>query len=122
MLQPIIQTQDEGKVSESLARRNSADRNKPKEDTLDSLQLYARHLIDNSPATPVIPSQAETPGGLPKSQSSRSLRPRKGDFVPGDDELVEEGHEGCGEAVEILSRHSPKSMFPRELPLMTSIV
>jgi len=31
--------------------------------------------------------------------------------VDGDDELVEEGGEegGCGEAVEILSRHSAKS-------------
>jgi hypothetical protein len=44
------------------------------------------------------------PGVLP------GYRSRKGSFVSGDDELVE-GDEGCGEAVEILSRHSPKCTF-----------
>ncbi len=41
----------------------------------------------------------------------KGFRPRQGSFVDGDDELVEEGGEegGCGEAVEILSRHSAKS-------------
>ncbi|WWC90026.1 uncharacterized protein L201_004956 [Kwoniella dendrophila CBS 6074] len=39
-------------------------------------------------------------------------RARQGSFLEGDDELVEEGLDaGCGEAVEILSRHSPKASY-----------
>jgi hypothetical protein len=45
------------------------------------------------------------------SLKMKGFRPRQGSFVEGDDVLLEEGGEegGCGEAVEILSRHSPKS-------------
>ncbi|WVR05250.1 hypothetical protein IAU60_002262 [Kwoniella sp. DSM 27419] len=39
-------------------------------------------------------------------------RPRQGTFVDGDDELAEEGGQGrCGQAVEILSRHSSKASY-----------
>ncbi|WVQ78266.1 hypothetical protein IAT38_000351 [Cryptococcus sp. DSM 104549] len=55
--------------------------------------------------------------GVPDSAGGvklgKGLRPRQGSFVEGDDELVEEGGDegGCGQAVEILSRHSPKASY-----------
>jgi len=107
VLHPIIQSQDEGRVTEPVPkRRSSVDRNNP---TLESLQNYAKHLLSNIQSKPNEPKPSQN-GGMSKSISLRSLRPRKADFISGDDELVEEGQEGCGEAVEILSRHSPKSM------------
>ena len=43
-------------------------------------------------------------------KATDKIRPRTGSFIQGDDELVEAGAQegGCGEAVEILSRHSQK--------------
>lgn len=79
-----------------------------------------------SPALPVsdLPNSSQT--SLTHGNASKSVdrldvpfvgtlgkgsRPPKGSFVDGDDALIEEGGEegGCGEAVEILSRHSAKS-------------
>jgi hypothetical protein len=47
----------------------------------------------------------EVPNGKPKG-----FRVRQGSLVQGDDELLEaaQEEEGCGEAVEVLSRHSAK--------------
>ncbi|WWD15907.1 hypothetical protein CI109_100331 [Kwoniella shandongensis] len=183
VLRPVIQTKEEGNVQEAedidevqsplppqedhstnMARRRSstAERHRAKTgDTMDSLQVYARHLLDtldinsgsdkSSPRTaPLSPSRArparsrvvspssaafelpptsplsrgerertnsellEVPlNGTPVGKTGRGFKPRAGTIVDGDDELVEElGDEGsCGEAVEILSRHSPKSSY-----------
>ncbi len=71
------------------------------------------------PSPPISPASRSTdrldipmPGKLGKG-----FRGRKGSFVNGDDELVEEGGDegGCGEAVQVLSRHSAKSE-PCSLP------
>lgn len=67
-----------------------------------------------SPSPPGSPSRRmsptrermlEVPNGKPKG-----FRVRQGSFVQGDDELLEaaQEEEGCGEAVEVLSRHSAK--------------
>nr|XP_019042675.1 hypothetical protein I302_08379 [Kwoniella bestiolae CBS 10118]OCF21605.1 hypothetical protein I302_08379 [Kwoniella bestiolae CBS 10118] len=162
VLKPIIQNKEEGTVQEvdtplfdahstpvpdagnNLRRRSSAsDKHRWKTgDTQESLQAYARHLLDtlepSSPPTsngpspklpPLSPGRAN--GRLPRSrvvspssskfdipplplvdQNGFKPRPRQGTLLEGDDELVEEGLEaGCGEAVEILSRHSPKASY-----------
>ncbi|KAK8869820.1 hypothetical protein IAR55_000388 [Kwoniella newhampshirensis] len=186
VLRPVIQTKEEGNVQEVevsddltpptpsnqratniIRRRSSAsDRHRARNgDSLDSLQAYARHLVDtldtlDTPAPPqvdgkssprtapfspsrsrqsrsrvVSPSSASfnlppVPASGERSKTNselldlpmngtgvgkavRSFKPRAGTIVDGDDELVEElGDEGsCGEAVEILSRHSPKSSY-----------
>jgi hypothetical protein len=59
-------------------------------------------LLDR-PITPTKSDKLTIPGTV-----SRGFRSRKGSFIAGDDELVDENDEGCGEAVEILSRHSHK--------------
>ncbi|WVQ98723.1 hypothetical protein IAU59_005854 [Kwoniella sp. CBS 9459] len=202
VLHPIIQTKEEGVVQEveqespetvtspipaagrshesDPRRRSSAsDRLRLKNgDTQESLQAYARHLVDTL-APPAVPkddncmspkqvplSPSGVPARLPRSRVvspsspafnippmpktnghsshtraetgghrdrldipgsaaglglleggdvtlGKGFKPgtRKGSFVEGDDELVEEGHTGCGEAVEILSRHSPKASY-----------
>ncbi|WRT67131.1 uncharacterized protein IL334_004097 [Kwoniella shivajii] len=188
VLKPIIQTKEEGIVQEvepelspksqeersspipnggiGLRRRSSAsDKHRYKGgDTMESLQAYAKHLLDtlepnssHNPSegyTPKLPPQSpsgsisklprsrvvspssssfhipplpakETNGdrgdrksetylGIPGDTLGKGLRPRpkQGTVLEGDDELVEEGTEaGCGEAVEILSRHSPKASY-----------
>ena len=82
-------------------------------------------------SAPLSPSRVDGPLLSPHKQpvirnrkSSDSLRPplldisnghsrgksRQGSFVKGDDELLADGEEGgCGQAVEVLSRHSQKS-------------
>ncbi|OCF35443.1 hypothetical protein I316_02995 [Kwoniella heveanensis BCC8398] len=161
VLHPIIQTREEGVVQEvesepqesttsltatvaraggtDLRRRSSAsDRLRLKNgDTQESLQAYARHLLETlEPPSLLNGGDVASPRQPPLSPSGGSTRlPRSrvvspsspafnippllkanGDnshtrFVEGDDELVEEGHTGCGEAVEILSRHSPKASY-----------
>ncbi|WVF72142.1 hypothetical protein IAT40_006954 [Kwoniella sp. CBS 6097] len=203
VLHPIIQTKEEGVVQEvetesteepvtslgvtagsshgpDVRRRSSAsDKLRLKNgDTQESLQAYARHLLDTlEPPSSLICSDSKSPRQSPLSPSggparlprSRVVSPsspafnipplpkmngesphtrtstggqrdrldipgsaaglvlldgtdgtlgkgfkpraRQGSFVEGDDELVEEGHTGCGEAVEILSRHSPKASY-----------
>ncbi|KAL1405293.1 Golgi membrane exchange factor (Ric1p-Rgp1p) subunit [Vanrija albida] len=62
-----------------------------------------------SPGLPRTPSNSHfllAPNASPMSQR----RARATSFVAGDDELVEEGQRS-GEAVEILSRHSPKASY-----------
>lgn len=53
----------------------------------------------------------EVPKG--RLHEAPAARPRQGSFVQGDDELVAEATEegGCGQAVEVLSRHSTKCML-----------
>lgn len=52
---------------------------------------------------------------IPNGHAS-GTKPRQGSFVKGDDELVAEATEdgGCGQAVEVLSRHSTKSESGRD--------
>jgi len=143
VLKPIIQTKDEGVVEEV----QSADEvpvvgqiipgtNKKSADTLESLQAYAKHLMETieapatndmrsrslspnrilprnrllSPSSPVLDLLDKGPDSDTLSASRNAPRPRpgKGSFVSGDDELLEETT-GCGQAVEVLSRHSSKS-------------
>ncbi|KAL7423923.1 Golgi membrane exchange factor (Ric1p-Rgp1p) subunit [Cryptotrichosporon argae] len=139
ILQPVIQTTDEARISASspnpAARRGTH--------TLPSLEAYAWHLLDTldvapepggrvpSPRVPASPSRmhgnglhehgfdgSATPRALTLSASgprARSLsvtsrtEERRG-YVDGDDELVEDGAR-CGEVVEVLSRHSPKMSY-----------
>ena len=180
VLNPVIQTKEEGFVEEQDGLKGdkgilSDQRRRPivgseisklrLSDTQESLQAYARHLLETLEPISILPNGESSPRLVPLSPSkvkthnrnrSRVLSPstpardlpdvqgsqpspakhppepsqtrsetldvpgsaRKkgsrswtGSFVQGDDELVEEGGEevGCGEAVEILSRHSPKS-------------
>ncbi|WWD01381.1 hypothetical protein V866_008324 [Kwoniella sp. B9012] len=155
VLQPIIQTKEEGMVqevetevregehstpvpngsSERRRRSSASDKHRWKTgDTQESLQAYARHLLDTlepvSPPPPNGPSPTLPPLSpgrvnaiLPRSRvvspsSSKfdipPLTPtdQNGTLLEGDDELVEEGLDaGCGDAVEILSRHSPKASY-----------
>ena len=84
-----------------------------------SKNLRTRVLSPSSPdlALPVVTSPSASPATLsvPLVDDGRSgpFRHRSNSFIEGDDELVEEGiKEGaCGEAVEILSRHSAKSSY-----------
>jgi hypothetical protein len=110
-----------------------------KGDTVDSFRQYADHLVetvtanhDGTKSAPLSPSRVEGPLLSPNKyqvvrnrKSTDSLRPplnhlpnghsksrpRQGSFVKGDDELLADGGEegGCGQAVEVLSRHSTKS-------------
>lgn len=127
VLEPIIQNTDEGTITE---RRSSlpitpiavqppvGPPQKP-----DTLVHYARQLLDSlddpagaqpnllspsKPATSLSPALSPTnnPAFLSTPTSPR-FRPRSTSIVAGDDELVAESQR-CGEAVEILSRHSPK--------------
>ena len=71
-------------------------------------------LPDLPPASPPLSTASKSTDRLDvplAGNLGKGLRPRRGSFVDGDDELVEEGGDegGCGEAVEILSRHSVKS-------------
>lgn len=108
-------------------------------DTKASLDAYAQQLLNTSHSTPkaappspgrklasarpASPSRSTRPeedgasvplgnGALdiPDSGTLRAGRGRKGSFIQGDEELVEEGGDGhgCDQAVEILSRHSTK--------------
>ncbi|ORY33810.1 Rgp1-domain-containing protein [Naematelia encephala] len=157
VLEPIIQTTDQGKVqerkpslsaevSDAMSRRTfsgNARRSKGN-DTESSLREYAKHLLDTLDRTepegatpsprlpPLSPSSVQrelspsspTPDiaaspvigdsphlDVPNGKGSRSLRAKKATFIRGDDELVDEGLEGSGEAVEVLSRHSQKASF-----------
>ena len=121
-----------------VGRRNSAFQHGPAKktgDTLQSLQAYAKHLVAATEAQRIIGEHASLPPSqilplarvlspsspaldMPEKKANEDslsvpgtqakLRPRKGSFVAGDDELLEAG-EGCGQAVEVLSRHSMKS-------------
>jgi hypothetical protein len=75
-------------------------RSRPK---INSPSASSRQLP--STASPAQDGRLDVSNGKPKG-----LRPRQGSFVQGDDELVEEAQEEgrCGEAVEVLSRHSAK--------------
>ena len=84
-----------------------------------SKNLRTSILSPSSPdlALPAVTSHSTSPETLsvPLEDDGRSgsFRHRSNSFIEGDDELVEEGiKEGaCGEAVEILSRHSAKSSY-----------
>nr|XP_018263825.1 uncharacterized protein I303_03698 [Kwoniella dejecticola CBS 10117]OBR85983.1 hypothetical protein I303_03698 [Kwoniella dejecticola CBS 10117] len=110
-------------------------------DTQESLKAYAQHLLEtlelatSSSASdynegplrvrPQSPSSANarTPRSrivspsastfdIPLLASAFRQKLRQASLLEGDDELVEEGLEtGCGEAVEILSRHAPKASY-----------
>ena len=124
------------------SRRRSSGETRGKGDTVDSFRQYAEHLVetvtanhDGTKSAPLSPSRIEGPLLSPHQQpvlrnrkSTDSLRPplldspnghsksrpRQGSFVKGDDELLADGGEegSCGQAVEVLSRHSTKSMLP----------
>ncbi|WWC69452.1 uncharacterized protein I206_103391 [Kwoniella pini CBS 10737] len=122
-------------TSVDMRRRSSAsDRHRRKTgDTEESLKAYAHYLLDtvklpSSPCTsdqisPKLPplspvrSRPRTPRSQVVSPSSSTfdippLPERNASFLERDDELVEESAEtGCGEAVEILSRHSSKASY-----------
>lgn len=98
------------------------------------LQTVTTNGVEGSPpkSAPLSPSRVDgtllspRPQMIKNRKSSDSLRPpglldvngghkgkaRQGSFVKGDDELLADGAEegGCGQAVEVLSRHSTKSM------------
>jgi len=66
-----------------------------------------------SPSSPVLDlPDTSVNAALSVPDTIRKNRHRQGSFIEGDDELVEEtGEGGCGEAVEVLSRHSPKISY-----------
>jgi hypothetical protein len=121
VLQPVIQTAETGSVEErsttAVTPRRPQHMIEPPQ-SIDSLATYARRLVDSVDTHRAPPSPSKSLRPL-----SPVKRPRGGSFlleprprslstatVPGDDELVEEAQR-CGEAVEILSRHSPKSSY-----------
>ncbi|KAK4688655.1 RAB6A-GEF complex partner protein 2, partial [Tremellales sp. Uapishka_1] len=128
VLRPIIQTTEEGTVSDTTDTRRSSITEKARvkgEDTLESLQSYAKHLLDTlkpdsldlplaprlltlSP-TSHVPALPHLP--MPTSPEKAKFKTRPGSFIDGDDELEVGEEGGCGEAVEILSRHSPKTSY-----------
>lgn len=139
ILEPVIQTKEEGTVVEQtsdekapLSRRRNTGLTEPPDPKAESLAAYARQLLDTvEPAEnghiPVPPSPSKafhplTPKASIKTikspteafflspESERVLRPRATSIVAGDDELVEESQK-CGEVVQILSRHSPKGQL-----------
>jgi hypothetical protein len=149
VLKPVIQTKDEGVVEESQTAAEAPAIGPPYSighsgttqktaDTLQSLQAYAKHLMQategpmvpdhlspslspdksqrrNRVLSPSLPTRdllEESPNGrtLAVPENTRGFRPRKGSLVSGDDDLSEEAT-GCGQAVEVLSRHSSKSKF-----------
>ena len=120
-------------------RRRSSGETRGKGDTVDSFRQYADHLVetvtanhDGTISAPLSPSRTDGPLLSPhkhqvvRNRKSTDLlrptlldlpnghsksRPRQESFVKGDDELLADGGEegGCGQAVEVLSRHSTKS-------------
>jgi hypothetical protein len=66
--------------------------------------------LPSTPSSPTRERLLEVPNGKPKG-----FKMRQGSFVQGDDELLEAAQEegGCGEAVEVLSRHSAKGELAR---------
>lgn len=72
------------------------------------------HTRKSTDSSVVSGEMLEVPNGHGRSRevSGPTARPRGGSFVSGDDELVAEATEegGCGQAVEVLSRHSTKCM------------
>jgi hypothetical protein len=66
--------------------------------------------LPSTPSSPTRERMLEVPNGKPKG-----FKMRQGSFVQGDDELLEAAQEegGCGEAVEVLSRHSAKGELAR---------
>ncbi|GMK56800.1 hypothetical protein CspeluHIS016_0306400 [Cutaneotrichosporon spelunceum] len=120
VLQPVIQTAETGSIEErstvpATPRRPQHMIEPPQ--SIDSLAAYARRLVDSvdTRRAPPSPSKNLRPLGPPRERRSSFLlepRPRSlsSATAPGDDELVEE-EQGCGEAVEILSRHSPKASY-----------
>lgn len=132
VLQPIIQTSESGSVEE----RNPTPTTTPRRpqhmyeppQSIDSLAAYAKRLVDSveEHKAPPSPSKTFRPLSPQKSRSLKSARPRASRLleapgrprslsvsVVGDDELVDVDDEAqrCGEAVEILSRHSPKASY-----------
>jgi len=122
-----------------IMKRNSAFKttsSRASVDTLNSLQSYAKHLTAVtetqstngghvpplspskilplnrvvSPSSPTLDLREKAVDGetLSVPGGVRKFRPRKGSVVTGDEDLLEEGEE-CGQAVEVLSRHSLKS-------------
>lgn len=161
VLDPVIQTKEEAKVDEqtsptpadeavSLQRQPSGTEGARLRggDTQESLQAYAKHLIETliqadvnggQPSPRVVPnspsmkprsrglSPVGTPGSslsiaqsptpsrstekleIPGGETANGVPLRAGTLSNGDDGLFDEMEEGrCGEAVEILSRHSMK--------------
>ncbi|BEI84235.1 hypothetical protein CcaverHIS002_0408390 [Cutaneotrichosporon cavernicola] len=119
VLQPVIQTAETGSVEERntvpAAPRRPQHMIEPPQ-SIDSLATYARRLIDSADTNraPPSPSKSLRPLSPPRGRNSFLLEPRPRSLstatAPGDDELVEE-EQRCGEAVEILSRHSPKASY-----------
>lgn len=138
ILDPIIQTKEEGVVVEQTpddrtpqSRRRIAGPTEPPHPKPSSLAAYARQLLDTvEPAAdghiPVPPSPSKTFHPLsPKSSIRTNRSPTKSDFflspepertqvrarstsIVAGDDELVEESQKCGEVVQILSRHSPK--------------
>ncbi|KIR59967.1 hypothetical protein I314_04402 [Cryptococcus bacillisporus CA1873] len=97
-------------------------------DTSESLQAYALHLLDilNDGEINTLPLSPSMPKSLHRLSTSSPSSPAfripilptvpANTFIEGDNVFSDElgGSEGCGEAVEILSRHSAKASYDIE--------
>ncbi|KIR25439.1 hypothetical protein I307_06022 [Cryptococcus deuterogattii 99/473] len=97
-------------------------------DTSESLRAYALHLLDilNDDEINTLPLSPNMPKSLHRLSTSSPSSPAfhipilptvtADSFIEGDNVFSDElgGSEGCGEAVEILSRHSAKASYDIE--------
>lgn len=138
ILDPVIQTKEEGTIVEQtpdvkspLSRRRNTGPKEPPQPKPGSLAAYARQLMDTvEPAAdghiPVPPSPSKPFNPLtPKTSTRTNKSPTKSDFflspepertqvrprstsIVAGDDELVEETQKCGEVVQILSRHSPK--------------